>query len=125
MQLSKQEIDPNLEIHIQNTFYQVVSDFKDIQEVKEFLKDLLTEAELTAIAKRLAIAKQLQDGKSYDSIRHELKVSSATIATIQDRLNSNTGLKIALSKIDADQWAGYWVNKLMSFFGQKTHSEGK
>ena len=78
-----------------------------------FLEEVLSETERTVLAKRLAIAYWLNKNKSYDKIRQELKVSSATVANVQKWLEkSGDGLKLALKTIDADEWAGEMAGKL-------------
>jgi uncharacterized protein YerC len=65
------------------------------------------------LAKRLAVAAYLKKGRSYDAIKTELKVSSATVAAVQTLLEKNTeGLNLALKLLEADQWAEALINKL-------------
>ena len=68
-----------------------------------------------ALAKRLAIATYLKKNKSYEVIKNELKVSSATIATVQNLLvRGNEGLNTALKAIEADEWATKLTRKIFS-----------
>lgn len=55
---------------------------KKIEEVASFIKDLLGKQEIEMLAKRLKIAKLLLEGKNYDEIYNELKVSYGTIARV-------------------------------------------
>jgi len=101
MQLSKQAIDPELEDAIEVRLYQALLQMRSHEEMNEFLQDLLTEAELVAFSKRLAIAQGLLEKQSYESIRDTLKVSSATIASVQERLKANgVGIKRALDRLN-------------------------
>lgn len=101
MQLSKQEIDPELEDAIEIRLYQALLEMHSYEEMSAFLQDLLTEAELVAFSKRLAIAQGLLEKQSYESIRDTLKVSSATIASVQERLKSNgVGIKRGLERLN-------------------------
>ncbi len=52
-------------------------------DAAEFLKDLLSEAELLMLARRLQIAELLIEGLTYEQIRKEIKVSFGTIARVQ------------------------------------------
>jgi len=52
-------------------------------EVASFLKDLLSEAEVLMLARRLQIAELLMDGATYDQIRSKLKVGPGTVARVQ------------------------------------------
>lgn len=120
MQLSKQEVEPQIDYQIRVVLYQVVADIKNSQEAKVFLNDILTESELIALAKRLAIGLQLAEGKSYDAIRRQLKVSSATIASIQEKLAHEGGFRLALKKIEAEMWATKLATRILNFLGVKT-----
>ena len=55
---------------------------KNIEEAASFLKDLLGKQEIEMLAKRLKIAKLLLEGKRYEEIQEELKVSHGTIARV-------------------------------------------
>lgn len=97
--------------------FQVLKDAINPDEVEVLLKDLLSDVELKMVAKRLAIAIYLDKGRSYENIRQTLKVSSATIAAVQEKM-SNPGIKLALQKIKTDDWAQDWTDKLTSVFRQ-------
>ena len=119
MQVSKREINKTIEQGIFNIFFQVISDLKNPQEVSAFFEDILGRAELTALAKRLAIAHYLDKGRSYQNIKNTLKVSSATIASVDKMMENSPGFRLALKKIEADQWAGKWAGKIEGLFGKK------
>ena len=69
------------------------------------------------LAKRLAIAYWLKKGRSYQNIKNNLKVSSATIASVQSQME-NPGFQLALKKIEADEWASNWSKKIKGFVGK-------
>lgn len=94
-------------------WYQLVVDIKTPEEAINILTSLLSETELTAVTKRLAVAYWLRNGRSYENIRDNLKVSSATIAAVQQALNE-PGWKQALKKVTAEEWATKWENKIKS-----------
>lgn len=112
MQISKKGIGQKTESKIFKSLYQVLADLKTPEDIAKFLEDVLSETERTVLAKRLAIAYWLNKNKSYDKIRQELKVSSATVANVQKWLEkSGEGLKLALKTIEADEWAGEMAGK--------------
>lgn len=117
MRSSDQAINVAMEEEIEDLLVQIISDIKGADEAKILLSDLLTETERVAIAKRLAIALSLTNGKSYEEIKESLKVSSATIAKVQESLDSD-GMKLAIEKIRIDDWAGDWAGKLSGAFGK-------
>ncbi len=113
MQVSKRGVNRKIEEKIFNSLYQVLADMKRSVEVEKFLEDVLSDTERTVLAKRLAIASYLSKNRSYEIIRDDLKVSSATIANVQKWLeHSGEGLMIALKRIEADEWAGDMAGKI-------------
>lgn len=104
--------------HLVDTFYQVVGDLRNEQESKTFLLDFLTESERLTFAKRLAIGLELQAGKSYDAIRKEFGVSSATISSVAE-MTKTPGMQLALKKVATEKWADQMSGKLFKAFGVK------
>jgi TrpR-related protein YerC/YecD len=119
MQISKRLINKNIEKEVFNIFFQVIADLKDPEEVRVFFEDILGKAELTALAKRLAIAHYLKKGRSYQNIKEVLKVSSATIASVDKMRQKSPGFELALKKIEADRWAEKWSGKIEGLFSKK------
>lgn len=113
MQVSKHGINKQIEKKIFKSLYQVLADIKQPQALERFFTGILSPTERMALAKRLAIAVYLNKGKSYDFIKNNLRVSSATIATVQGLMERrNDGLNLALSAIEADEWAGELTRKI-------------
>ena len=113
MQISKQDVDQRVEKKIFKSLYQVLADIKQPRAVEKFFDGILTSTERVALAKRLAIAGYLKKNRSYEVIKNELKVSSATIATVQELLEQeNEGLITALKTIEADEWAEALTDKI-------------
>lgn len=118
MRVSRQNLNQNLQKEILILFYQLVADLKSSTEAEAFFEGILSPAELTAVAKRLAIAHYLENRRSYQNIRNNLKVSSATIAAI-DKARKATGYQMAMKKIEADRWASGWADKISKLFSKK------
>lgn len=112
MRISKKHFNQNLRKQIYHLLYQVVADIHNPKEAEEFLKDFLSKTELEAISKRLAIIYYLNKGRSYQNIKSNLAVSSATIGTMAEQMKKKPGLQIALKKIKADEWADKWAEKI-------------
>ena len=115
MQLSARKLNKNIEKQIFAILYQVINDLKSEGEVTTVINDLLSETEKSAVAKRLAIATFLDKGRSYENIRETLKVSSATIASVQAAMG-NPGFQLALRKVKAEEWADQWSDKISKLF---------
>jgi len=94
-----------------------LTDFKDPQEMEIFLQDFLSTSEMETYTKRLAVAYWLKKGRSYTNIKQNLKVSSATIAVVQEMLE-RPGVKLALKKMEAEEWANIWAGKIRKFVGK-------
>lgn len=70
-------------------FCEAMLSLKSLKEVVSFLKDIFTKQEIEMISKRLKIARLLLEGKTYEEIRKDLKVSNGTISRV------NVWLKIS------------------------------
>jgi uncharacterized protein YerC len=114
MRTSDKQLNPSLKKQIKTTFAQMITDFKDISETKTFLNDFFNDSENETFAKRVAIAYWLKKGRSYNNIKDNLKVSSATIASVQSMMDK-PGFKLALKKIEAEEWANVWAEKIKKF----------
>jgi TrpR-related protein YerC/YecD len=114
MRISEKKLNPSLKSQIKKTLAQAISDLHDPHETDRFLGDFFTESEYEAFAKRLAIAYWLKKGRSYSNVKNNLKVSSATIASVQSKLDK-PGLKMILQKIEAEEWANQWAEKIKKF----------
>lgn len=117
MRISERKLNPSLKKQLVGIFAQVIADTKNLQEAEAFLTSFFNDAELETYSKRLAISYWLKKGRSYENIKENLKVSSATIATIQS-LAEKPGIKLALTKIEAEEWANQWAEKIKKFVRQ-------
>ncbi len=114
MRISGQKLNPSLKNQVVKTFAQALVDMTKLTEVETFLKDFFNEAELETFAKRLAVSYWLKKGRSYTNIKDNLKVSSATIATIEKQMKK-PGFVLALKKMEAEEWANVWAEKIQKF----------
>lgn len=114
MRTSSFKVNPILENQISKTFCQLVADLGSFEEADTFLKDFFNASEYETFAKRIAVAYWLKKGRSYANIKENLKVSSATIATIQTLL-AKPGFKLALKKIEVEEWASVWAERIKKF----------
>ncbi|MGI5828163.1 MAG: Trp family transcriptional regulator [Patescibacteria group bacterium] len=120
MQISKRQLNPRLEKQIKNMLAQVIADISSKEKALTFLEDFLSETEFMALSKRLAIMLYLSQNKSYEEIRKEVKVSSATVASVQSAIQENSpGFTLALQYIKAEEWANKWAEKITQIFSSK------
>lgn len=120
MQISKKKVNPKLQKEIEEMFAQVIADIKTKEEALIFIKDFLTETERIALSKRLALTLYLDKKKSYEEIKKEIGISSATIASVQNCLEKKEeGFVMALNLMKANQWAEKWTDKVSNLFGKR------
>ena len=70
---------------------QVLVDIDNKNDMQNFLRDVMTEKEITEISARLEAAKMLKSGKTYVEIVEKTKLSSRTVARISDWMQNGTG----------------------------------
>ncbi len=114
MRTSDQKVNAVLKKQIEKTFLQAVVDFKNIGEAELVFGSFFTETEFETFAKRLAVAYWLKKGRSYANIKENLKVSSATIAAVSEMMDCS-GFELFLRKVEADEWANIWSERVKKF----------
>lgn len=114
MRTSTIKLNKSLENQIKKMFCQIIVDTKSTEEADIFFSDIFTASEYETFVKRLAIAYWLKKKRSYANIKTNLKVSSATIASVSENMN-NEGIREALKKIEAEEWASQWEKKIKKF----------
>ena len=107
MKKTASTMNSKIESQVFKILYQVLADAKSEVDVELTLKSLMSQTELSAIAKRLAIAVFLDKRQSYEHIKDVLKVSTATIASVSESMNKK-GMQMALQKVKAEEWADTW-----------------
>jgi TrpR-related protein YerC/YecD len=84
-----------------------LTSINDLQTMQNFLRDVLTEKELSEINARLEAAKMLKAGKTYTEITAATKLSSRTVARISSWLqNGAGGYAAVLPRLTADSSDG-------------------
>ena len=111
MQLSSNPLNKTIEKQLSEMFYGIMAELSTPEEVKMVLKDMLTDGERLAILKRLGIAVYLDKGRNYEDIKNNIKVSSATIASVAEN-TGNPGWQEMIRRIKAEEWATEWTNKI-------------
>lgn len=114
MRTSSIKLNPSLKNQLSKSLFQAAADLKDEGEVETFFNDFFNQSELETFVKRLAIAYWLKKGRSYSNIKNNLKVSSATIASVHESMDK-PGIKLALKKLEAEEWANVWSEKIRKF----------
>lgn len=115
MQLSQTKINKTIESQLKKMFYGMLAETDEPEKIETILSEMLTETERVAVTKRLGIALYLDKNRSYEDIKQNIKVSSATIASVAEKI-SNKGWQEIIKIIKADEWASEWTDKLSRKF---------
>lgn len=99
MSKPKSEVDQKeyfKEIHF---LYEIINNLKNVEEIKPFLKDILTSSELRMLKRRWHIASLLFEGNDVRAVAMKSKTSTQTVSKIKKILEEgHGGLKLALEK---------------------------
>jgi TrpR-related protein YerC/YecD len=94
----------NWEKRENNALMQALRCVNTDDEMRRFLRDLLTEGEIEEFAKRFSAAQMLSDGVPYSSIEKSTGLSSTTIARVSKWLNGKgEGYKTVIARIHHPQ----------------------
>lgn len=92
----------------------MLADLTKPSEVEAFLRDFFDEAELEKYIKRISVAYWLKKGRDKQNIDTNLKPSSLDLKAAEEFLKSEGG-KLALKKIEAEEWANVWAERIKKF----------
>lgn len=109
-------MNQTLKRQLEKTLIETISNLNK-EDLAVFLKDFLTDSELESFSKRFSIAYWLMKKRSYENIQNNLKVSTRTIAQIQNQMKKQ-GFKKALKNMEAEEWASIWSEKMKKFVGK-------
>ena len=111
-------MNTSLKRQLLKTFAQMIADFKNPEEVEFFLKDFFDEQELEKYIRRLSTIYWLKKGRDSENIRRNLGVKQKEI-TEAATLIQTKGVKLAIKKLEAEEWANVWADKIKRFSRQK------
>lgn len=107
-------MNPSLKKGLFSTFSQMLDDLKDKKEIETFLKDFFTDKELETYTKRISIAYWVKKGRDDENIKRNLLATPKEIKVAKDMLKKE-GIKLAIKKIEAEEWANKWVEKIQKY----------
>jgi TrpR-related protein YerC/YecD len=80
---------------------------KDDEECRAFLEDIATVTEVQALAHRLAVARLLLEGRTYQEVVAETGASTATVSRVKRALYfGRSAMRAVLERIMAEERAG-------------------
>lgn len=104
----------SLKRQLLRTFVQMLDDLKSPKEIESFLTDFFDDKELEKYIKRLATAYWLKKGRDKENIKRNLLATPKEISEGQKSLKKE-GIKLALKKIEAEEWANIWAERIKKF----------
>ncbi|OGM13808.1 hypothetical protein A3A76_04835 [Candidatus Woesebacteria bacterium RIFCSPLOWO2_01_FULL_39_23] len=111
MKKTESPVNKTLAKEIKRLFIQLITDLDKAKDADLFFRDFLTAAEMDTLVKRLAIAYWLKKGRSYENIKKNLKVSTKVAGSVK-KLMGKEGVKLALKKVEAEEWANKWAGRI-------------
>lgn len=107
-------MNPSLKKGLLKTLVQMFEDLKDKREIEKFLKDFFDNEELEKYIKRISIVYWLKKGRGAENIKRNLLASPKEIELAKEMLKKE-GVQLAIKKIEAEEWANQWVEKIKKF----------
>ena len=89
----------------------MIDDLDSPKEIEVFLTDFFDEEELEKYIKRISIVYWLSKGRDEENIKRNLQASLKEIIESQ-RLLKKERVKLALKKIEDEEWANVWSDKI-------------
>lgn len=84
--------------------YEIINLLKNVDEIKFFLKDILTPAELRMLKRRWHIAVLLSEGFDIREVAYRSKTSTQTVSKIKQVIEEGRGgIEIAISRMKRKQ----------------------
>lgn len=114
-QVSKYPLNKKVAERIMEIFIKTLINVTNKVEAEQLISDFLTPTEKIMLSKRLAIALLLENNYDYRAIGDILKVSSGTIAQINNaRSKNSTGYRKFIRKIKKDEQINAVLLKTLS-----------
>ena len=86
-------ISRKIDNQIKKKLFQLLASIDNENDIEELLGDLCTEREIEQMAQRIAAAKLLIEGKTYNQVIEETDISSATLSRVSRCVQYGNGYK--------------------------------
>lgn len=97
-------MNPKIKNEFTDDLFRYILCMHTVEECYQLFEDLCTIHEIQAIAQRMAVAKMLDEKKTYIDIAEKTGASTATISRVNRSLNyGSDGYKLALSRMKEQQ----------------------
>lgn len=100
-------VNPKLRDPLADALFRAVLLLRSVEECYRFFEDLCTVGEVKALAQRFAVARMLDQGKTYQQIEAQTGASSATISRVRRFLTYGAdGYTLVLERLGRQQRGG-------------------
>ncbi|KKR44924.1 MAG: hypothetical protein UU74_C0019G0002 [Candidatus Woesebacteria bacterium GW2011_GWA1_41_7] len=89
----------------------MLADLENKKEIESFMVDFFDEQEIEKYIKRIATSYWLKKGRDEENIKRNLMATSEEITEARKSL-SKAGIKLAIKKMEAEEWANVWAEKI-------------
>lgn len=107
-------MNPSLRKQLLKTFAQMINDLENPKEIEIFLRDFFNKDELEKYVRRISSVYWLKKGRDEENITRNLSATSREIKLAREILKKD-GVKLAIKKIEAEEWANVWSEKIKNF----------
>ena len=104
-------MNPSLKKQLLKTLIQMLADLENKKEIESFMVDFFDEQEIEKYIKRIATSYWLKKGRDEENIKRNLMATSEEITEARKSL-SKAGIKLAIKKMEAEEWANVWAEKI-------------
>lgn len=104
--MTKPKVEVDQKTYYRDIFflYEILNSLKNVDEVKLFVKDILTKSELRMLKRRWHIARLLTKGLDIRAVAQQSKTSTQTVSKIKKILEEgHGGLLLAIERTRAKQ----------------------
>jgi uncharacterized protein YerC len=104
-------VNSSLKRQLLKVFSQMLADLTKPNEAEVFLADFFDQDELDKYIKRLAVVYWIKKGRDQENITRNLGATKKEFQKAEKLLKKD-GVKLALKKIEAEEWANVWAEKI-------------
>ncbi len=91
----------NMKNPINDALFEAFLKLKNLEECYKFFEDICTYKEIEAMGNRLEAAKMLDQGKTYEEILKDTKISSTTLSRVSKALKyGDGGYKLIIDRVN-------------------------
>lgn len=104
-------MNKSLKNGLYRTFFQMLADLKKTGEIESFWSDFLGEKELDGLVRKLATLYWIKKGRDFENIKTNLGTTKTDFEQAK-KILSKKGIRLAIKKIEAEEWANIWAEKI-------------